>query len=192
MDRCKHGHDWAHNTKIDKRGYRYCRSCNAEKARARCRRSDAVAAIRSLSPAGRYCEHKMTTANTYVRPSGARECRRCKADAVMRGSRKRGVKLASVIPIEERLIGKMSVDGNGCWIWLAAKDSSGYGRIGTSSYKTESAHRVVYRLVRGEIPAGLDLDHLCRIRACCNPDHLEPVTRAENLRRGAGRGGVLS
>jgi hypothetical protein len=48
----------------------------------------------------------------------------------------------------------------------------------------QGAHRVAYELFKGPIPAGMDLDHLCRVRCCCNPDHLEPVTRKENLRRG--------
>ena len=45
-------------------------------------------------------------------------------------------------------------------------------------------HRLVYMIMRGDIPDGLDLDHLCRVRSCVNPDHLEPVSRYENLRRG--------
>jgi hypothetical protein len=54
---------------------------------------------------------------------------------------------------------------------------------------TDKVHRVVYRLLVGTIPEGLTLDHLCFVPCCCNPDHLEPVTRAENTRRqmAAGR-----
>lgn len=52
-------------------------------------------------------------------------------------------------------------------------------------------HRIAHELFVGPIPAGLDIDHLCRVRDCANPAHLEPVTRQENLRRGAGSGGVL-
>ena len=47
-----------------------------------------------------------------------------------------------------------------------------------------ATHRVIWTAERGPIPAGLDIDHLCRTRACCNPDHLEPVTRQVNLLRG--------
>lgn len=68
-----------------------------------------------------------------------------------------------------------------CWLWKGAlKD--GYGSQ-HSEGKTWQAHRLIYTLLVGPIPEGLDLDHLCRVRHCVNPDHLEPVTRAENLRR---------
>jgi len=71
-----------------------------------------------------------------------------------------------------------------CWRWGGFVDSGGYGR---TYWKGESwaAHRVAYELERGMIPAGLFLDHLCRNRACVNPDHLEPVSHQENMRRGA-------
>ena len=70
---------------------------------------------------------------------------------------------------------------NGCWDWIENKDSNGYGRLfGTSS------HRLSYEAHIGPIFKGMDIDHLCRNRGCCNPEHLEPVTRQENLRRGIG------
>jgi hypothetical protein len=72
---------------------------------------------------------------------------------------------------------------NGCWAWKGAKSSSGYGKF-WSGTREMVAHRFGYELLVGEIPPGLDLDHLCRVRDCVNPDHLEPVTRQENLRRG--------
>lgn len=70
-----------------------------------------------------------------------------------------------------------------CWIWQGAKNSQGYGYL-TIRYKQWRAHRWVYEQRVGPIAAGLDLDHLCRQPDCVNPEHLEPVTEAENTRRG--------
>lgn len=77
-----------------------------------------------------------------------------------------------------------------CWPWPHAIDRHGYG-VKRDGERTVRAHRWVYERLVGPIPEGLDLDHLCRNRACVNPDHLEPVTRAENLSRGASKGGAL-
>jgi hypothetical protein len=74
------------------------------------------------------------------------------------------------------------VDEAGCWIWQRGK-AEGYGVVWRDG-RVQRAHRVVYEQHRGPIPDGLHLDHLCRVKACVNPDHLEPVTNAENCRRG--------
>ena len=70
-----------------------------------------------------------------------------------------------------------------CWIWLAKRDSSGYGWFGIGS-KMFSAHRVAYTLTFGSIREGMTLDHVCRNPSCVNPDHCEQVTLEENVLRG--------
>jgi hypothetical protein len=69
-----------------------------------------------------------------------------------------------------------------CWNWLGALNDAGYGRIGYNA-KVGYAHRFAYELLVGPIPEGLTIDHLCRNRRCVNPDHLEPVTQGDNVRR---------
>lgn len=71
-----------------------------------------------------------------------------------------------------------------CWIWIAGK-SGNYGVIKRDG-KCLKAHVYFYRQFKTEIPKGLVLDHLCRNTLCVNPDHLEPVTQDENMRRGYG------
>jgi len=73
-------------------------------------------------------------------------------------------------------------NATGCWEWLRYRDKEGYGRFAFGP-KNAMAHRAAYVLEIGAIPEGLDLDHLCRNRGCVNPEHLEIVTRQENIRR---------
>lgn len=73
-----------------------------------------------------------------------------------------------------------------CWIWQGGKNSDGYGAIKQLRDRGLPApvHAAAYTLLRGPVPEGLELDHLCRVRACMNPDHLEAVTHHENMKRG--------
>ncbi len=73
-------------------------------------------------------------------------------------------------------------DDSGCWIWQRVRHA-GYGRISFNG-KSLLTHRVAYELVKGPIPPGLEIDHLCRVPSCINPDHLEAVTHRENIWRG--------
>lgn len=76
-----------------------------------------------------------------------------------------------------------------CWLWRGGISSSGYGHLVRNGVNY-MAHRYAYEQVVGPIPEGLVLDHLCRVPPCVNPAHLEPVTNAENLRRGVNVGAV--
>ncbi len=70
-----------------------------------------------------------------------------------------------------------------CWLWAGATLPHGYGQFRDGD-KVWKAHRWSYTYAKGPIPNGLQLDHLCRVRNCVNPDHLEPVTAKENSMRG--------
>ena len=91
--------------------------------------------------------------------------------------------------LEVRLLRRVICDiATRCWLWQAAKDPKGYGRMGVEVapkvMRMATVHRVSYQLYRGPIPDGLQIDHLCRVRHCVNPDHLEVVTPYENYLRG--------
>jgi len=75
-------------------------------------------------------------------------------------------------------------DANGCWLWTGPMFRNGYGHISSASFGTTLAHRAFYAHHVGPIPDSADLDHLCRVRHCVNPLHLEPVEHAENIQRG--------
>lgn len=83
----------------------------------------------------------------------------------------------------QRLERLTRLEDSGCWTYTGSLHANGYGQFWINR-QNRVAHRVAYELLVGEVPAGADLDHLCRNRACCNPAHLEPVTRRENARRG--------
>lgn len=86
---------------------------------------------------------------------------------------------------------------SGCWLWLGEIDRKGYGQINlgnatSGKRKRRMAHAVAYELHCTPIPRGLELDHLCRNTLCVNPDHLEPVTHKENVRRGMAHGAIVA
>jgi hypothetical protein len=86
-------------------------------------------------------------------------------------------------PLAERLEAQISPEPmSGCWLWTGTLND-GYGVVRVNR-KSKKAHRVVFERARGPISAGLTLDHLCRVRSCVNPDHLEPVTNRVNCLRG--------
>jgi hypothetical protein len=82
----------------------------------------------------------------------------------------------------ERFMAKVDTSGD-CWLWTASLSGSGYGQFFVGSRRWY-AHRWSYDRFKGPIPDGLEIDHLCRVKVCVNPDHLEAVTHRENQRRG--------
>ena len=89
--------------------------------------------------------------------------------------------LPASMPTADRIMAKVDKTET-CWLWTGALAPNGYG-VGWNGERTRQAHRLVYELLVGPIPEGKHLDHLCCVRNCVNPDHLEPVTQAENNRR---------
>lgn len=97
-----------------------------------------------------------------------------------------------MVPPIVRLLDKVQFQPNGCWLFTGYLNKDGYGKIrvgrrGDGTAKSMYAHVVCYEELVGPVPEGLELDHVkerCTSRACCYPDHLEPVTHLENIRRG--------
>lgn len=84
----------------------------------------------------------------------------------------------------ERLMEWVKIDPEtGCWNWQGGSTNDGYGLLGSGRDKNRLAHRRSYGMFIGPIPEGLQIDHLCKRRSCCNPAHLEAVTTRENMRR---------
>lgn len=85
--------------------------------------------------------------------------------------------------LRERVFSRLVTEPSGCMVWPGAANTDGYGRVNAGTGRPEYVHRVVYLLEVGQIPAGSEIDHLCRNPRCANPDHLEAVTHAENMQR---------
>jgi hypothetical protein len=91
------------------------------------------------------------------------------------------------IPLEVRFWPKVNKTET-CWLWTAGRTPAGYGSFFAREPKRiEYAHRIAWQLVNGPLPSDLVIDHLCRVRHCVNPEHMELVTRGENNRRGIAR-----
>jgi len=83
----------------------------------------------------------------------------------------------------ERFMAKVIKHPSGCWEWTGSLTTNGYGWFWDGNKKVR-AHRFSYEQAKGIIPIGLELDHLCRNKKCVNPNHLEAITRGENIKRG--------
>lgn len=86
---------------------------------------------------------------------------------------------------EQRVLRRCILTETGCWIFTGATTPNGYGVAGTYNGRTQLTHRILFNGLRRAIPPGRDLHHTCGERLCCNPDHLEPVTRQEHARQHA-------
>jgi hypothetical protein len=93
-------------------------------------------------------------------------------------------------PVLERLVEKIRInDVTDCWEWTASKQAQGYAQISikllNGKHQPQLAHILTYEWLVGPVPDGMELDHLCRVRHCVNPFHLEPVPHLDNVLRGA-------
>jgi HNH endonuclease len=86
-------------------------------------------------------------------------------------------------PLQERITAKLVIQPDGCVVWTGARNRKGYGLV-WNVFGSTYAHRAFYELMIGPIPPGMQIDHLCRNRACCNIEHMEVVTPRENALRG--------
>jgi hypothetical protein len=93
------------------------------------------------------------------------------------------------LPIEairQKIRTNVTVDENGCWLWRLYVRPNGYGQVAIGKPGIAYVHRAAHEAWKGPIPDGLQIDHLCRVRSCCNPEHLEAVTGRVNVLRGTG------
>lgn len=104
------------------------------------------------------------------------------AQAQTRGPDRAARKRRPSISVAVRFWSKVQISP-GCWEWRGAKNQKGYGQINISRHMVK-VHRWAYEQANGPIPAGMQLDHLCRNPSCVNPSHVEPVTNQENALRG--------
>lgn len=102
-------------------------------------------------------------------------------------TRRRSTRIERTQTVEEAMDAAMVryvVDASECWLWQGVVTNAGYGHVWAKGRRI-LAHRVFYERHVGAIPLGMELDHLCRVRRCVNPAHLEPVTTRENILRGS-------
>jgi hypothetical protein len=91
---------------------------------------------------------------------------------------------SQVVDVHVRFQAKVVAGPNDCLDWIGARTSDGYGSFNAGQGRSAKAHTLAYAWRFGDVPEGLELDHLCRRRQCVNPEHLEPVAHRVNILRG--------
>jgi len=142
--------------------------------------------------------HEYSPENTVYTPNGWRRCIACRSTGV--GVQRTVISRRLPQDIEAwdalRFLTMIRIgELNECWLWQGALNDNGYGQFSITRDGKQCktvAHSFMYQFIVGPIPDGLQLDHLCMVRACCNPLHLEPVTQSVNLRRAAAARAVSS
>lgn len=89
--------------------------------------------------------------------------------------------------VKKRFWAKVNISDDGsCWLWKPKPYAKGYGRFHVSRKHGVRSHRLAYLLAKGTIPDGWVVDHICKVRNCCNPNHLRAITHVENVMIGSG------
>lgn len=123
--------------------------------------------------------HPYSLENTRIAKDGGRFCKTCSRENLKQWRAKRAL---PPTPFFETVLQRITKTDS-CWLWQGALSRGGYGRVQVNG-KGIPVHRYVYAAMKGPIAPDLHLDHLCRIRHCVNPEHLEPVSGHENWSRG--------
>jgi hypothetical protein len=89
-------------------------------------------------------------------------------------------------PAIDRILARVVIDGE-CWLSTIGMQRNGYSSVGVGTTQKLMSHRVAYEHFHGPIPDGYEVDHLCGVRNCIRPDHIEAVTHAENIHRAVER-----
>lgn len=118
-------------------------------------------------------EHGRVTKHGYI------DCQACNT---LRAQRRRGSLTGHERRLQKLLL-EITLEDNGCWSHALKPGPQGYRQVKVKC-QPHPLHRFIYEHLRGPVEKSLDLDHLCRNRGCCNPDHLEAVSRSENCKRG--------
>lgn len=169
--------------------YGYCKCGCGQKTKI-ASRNDSVSGIRKGEPRKFIFGHKPTGPANHRYKRVEKVCQTCGAGFSVRPcyAHQKFCSQACAGVALRKVTERYLVEDRGyttpCWVWQGTGNGGGYGSIKVNN-RGVPAHRWMYEQLIGPIPDGLFLDHLCRVRACVNPDHLEPVTMAENSRRGA-------